>query len=409
MKPTGLLDSVLHGLVAMAVFGTYPAWAFELNDQLSVAGILAPAGQCQDVSARLPSGGYGTPWLEDDESSNGGVAMADPARGAGDSMDAFGNECRGGLPLQLEVSFHPDDNNEFFFKFGFAAGNGLNEVSPWALAPWAADLEEVVKDINGRGRSYLLTAWYEHRVVFQNETAMSTTVGIIDSTDYIDGNAYANDEYSQFMNESFVNSATYDLPSYDVGAASELGYRQWTLTGLGMNIGENEDGNNYNFWGAEIGYHPETPMGAGNYRLTVGGTSVAFLDPSGEDKEGRLGFGLSFDQEFGPILGAFLRCGWQNEAAAVDYRSLYSGGFDFSGKGWNRDEDNVGIGYAYLDGGNEDIEYSRVFEAYYRAELNDYAAVTADIQYMQDAVEEVDPSQDNPAGWIFGLRVTAEF
>jgi porin len=176
-----------------------------------------------------------------------------------------------------------------------------------------------------------------------------------------------------------------------------------------MNITENDEGYNYNFWGAEIAYHPETALGAGNYRLGIEGTSSAFLDPSGEKKDSLLSYDLSFDQEFGNIVGGFLRFTWQQEDAAVDYKALYSGGINFSGKGWNRDEDNIGVGYAYLEGGNQSVENTQVFEAYYRAVLNEYAAITADIQYMKDDITNVDSRQENPEGWIFGMRLTAEF
>ena len=72
------------------------------------------------------------------------------------------NAGKGALPFQPEISFKPTENDEIFTKFGFAAGNGLNEDSPFVLAPWVADLEDNVKHINGNSRNYLLTAWYKH-------------------------------------------------------------------------------------------------------------------------------------------------------------------------------------------------------------------------------------------------------
>jgi len=67
------------------------------------------------------------------------------------------------LPFQTEISYNPTPSNEIFIKFGFPFDNGLNEgPSPFYLALWAATLEDDVKDINGRNRDYLLTAWYKH-------------------------------------------------------------------------------------------------------------------------------------------------------------------------------------------------------------------------------------------------------
>ena len=88
----------------------------------------------------------------------------------------------------------------------------------------------------------------------------------------------------------------------------------------------------------------------------------------------------------------------------MDYRALYSGGFDFKGLAWGRERDNIGIGYAYLVGGNSDIARSQVFEAYYRFGINEHLALTADLQYQADRYQDA----DSPQGWISGLRLTFE-
>ena len=378
------------GRILVALILTCPvpsAQAYNFSDRLAINGLIAGTWQCQNVSARLPSASY------DDDGS----------------FETFDNACRGAMPFQLEASFTPNEASEFFIKLGFAAGNGLNDISPWAVAPWAADLEDNVKDINGRDRDYLLAAWYRHTYSLARDSTLSATLGILDSTDYLDNNEYANDEYTQFMNEAFVNSGSYGLPSYDWGAALEWLSGPWSIDVLGMNIGENDAGNNYNFWGIETGYHTNTRLGTGNYRVILVGTSSAFPNPGDTKQESVLGWGLSFDQELNTVIAAFLRVTWQQSDAAVEYKALYSGGLNFDGSGWGRAADNIGLGYAWYEGGNTDIDNSRVFEGYYRLGFNDYLGLTADIQYMKDHRTEVSPAQDNPAGWVFGLRATAEF
>lgn len=383
MKPSFIGLAAAPTLLA----ATLPAQAFDLNDQLSIGGVLAATGQCQSISARLPAEDYDDSGL----------------------LDAFDDECRGAMPFQLEVSLRPDEANEFFLLLGFAVDNGLNTVSPWALAPWAADLEDDVKDINGRGRDYLLAAWYKHTFTFAQDHTLGATFGILDSTAYLDANEYANDEYTQFMNEAFVNSGSYGLPSYDAGAALEWARGDWSFNAMGMNVGANDDGNDFNFWGLQLGYHPQTAMGAGNYRLVLTGAGEDFLNPTGDKVERRLGWGISFDQELTPNLGAFLRFSWQEEDAAVDYAALYSAGINLTGGAWGRESDTLGLGYAYLDGGNLDIESTQVFEGYYRFVINDYLALTADVQYMSDDRVQADPTQEDPEGWIVGMRLTAGF
>jgi hypothetical protein len=162
---------------------------------------------------------------------------------------------------------------------------------------------------------------------------------------------------------------------------------------------------NYTFWGVQLSYTLETPLGEGTYRIVLDGTTDDFLDVAGMKKESLGAVLLSFDQSLGDIVGAFVRVGWQKDNAALDLQALYSGGLNISGKLWQRSQDNVGLGYAYIDGGNLDIERIHVVEAYARFVLNAYVAVTADLQYIDEQYTEGSGS----SGWIPGLRLTAEF
>ena len=196
-----------------------PLHAYDVNDKLLIGGVAAAVVQCQEID---------------------GAAIG-PGR------------CEDGIPFQPEISFNGQGKNSAFVKLGFAAGNGLNPVSPFALAPWAADLEADVKNINGRNRDHLLTAWVRRRFDLGNNMKLAVTGGIIDSADYLDGNAFANDEYGQFMNEAFVNAPTGFLPSYDWGGAVELERAPWSFRAAVMQVGENDDGSGYTFYGGEAG------------------------------------------------------------------------------------------------------------------------------------------------------------
>ena len=318
---------------------------------------------------------------------------------------------RGAVAIQPEVGITPTENDEIFFLFGFAAGNGLPGVTPFILAPWAAGLEDDVKDINGRNRDYLLQAWYKHTFAFSEDHSLGLTGGIIDSTDYLDDNAYANDEYTQFMNEALANASNGILPSWDIGGALEWDYGRFGVRGVYMNVGENDDGNNFNFYGAEVMVTLETPLGEGHYRVNYNFTSKAFLDPDGTSEEQRDVLIFSFDQELGDIFGAWVRFAFGSDKALVDYKSLYSGGINISGRWWGREQDTIGIGYGYLHGPEqteESVKYTHVAEGYVRFGLNDFLSLTFDLQYMKD--KYVDTAGDNDVdGWIAGMRMTAEF
>ena len=244
-----------------------------------------------------------------------------------------------------------------------------------------------------------------HTFGFGNKTTLAVTGGIIDATDYLDENAYANDEYTQFMNGALVNGPNAFLPSYDIGAALWFNHKDFELSGVFMNMGENDAGNSYNFFGLQLGYILRTMLGAGNYRVILGATGKDFPDPDGQSEEGRKCLLLSFDQQLGSNYGAWLRMGTQDDAAAISYKNIYSGGIYISGQLWGRQNDNVGIGYAYLNGGNTDLDSSRVLEAYIRFMLNEYLAFTMDIQYMNDDYATAETTK----GYLYGMRMAAEF
>ena len=353
--------------IIFMVFINGTVLGYDLTDKLSIGGVMA--------------GVYQQQWVEGDD-----------------------NLGRGALSFQPEFSFRPTAQDEFYASFGFAAGNGLNGVTAFNLSPWAADLEDDVKDINGRNRDYLLNAWYKHTFELGPDNALGLTGGIIDATAYVDENEYANDQYTQFMNQALVNAPNGFAPSYDIGGASEWEVGNWDVTALGMNVGENEYGNNYNFFAAQLGYKLNTALGAGHYRVIGQMTNKEFLDENGK-KEKLMGAFISFDQQLGEIFGAWIRFGWQDDQVLIDYDTLFSGGLNITGKWYGREADNIGLGYAYLNGRN-DFDYSRVAEAYWRVVLNDIFAVTADLQYMKD---KYDSGRDDVKGFIGGLRMTAEF
>jgi len=360
---------------------TSSGWGYEINDKLSIGGIIAGEWQYQSLKDDYTSGGQN-----------------------------FESAGRGALVFQPEISFAPTESDEIFAKFGFGAGNGLSAggQSPFVLATWAADVQDDYKNINDRNRDYLLTAWYKHTFEFSEDHTLGLTGGIIDACDYMDENAFANDEFSQFMNEALVNGPNAFLPSYDIGGAIEWEISGFSIKGVAMAMGTNDEqpAEPYNFYGIQFGYNVDFGLGEGNYRLILDTTSDDFSNVAGTKMERMTAALISFDQQLGDIVGLWLRFGWQDDDPAIVYKDVYTGGVNISGNLWGREQDNIGIGYGHLRGGNVEIDKTDVFEIYGRFALNDIFSITGDIQYMKDSykVGGVDPS-----GWIFGLRATAEF
>lgn len=347
-------------------------WGYNITDNFSIGGVLSGVYQYQ-------------------------TASDDPhVQGTGSGI----------IPFQPEMLYTPTERDEIFLKFGFGAGKGFGETAAFNLAPWAAPTEDDVKDINGSGRDYLLEAWCRHSFEFSGNNTLSLTLGILDATRYLDENAYANDEYTQFMNEALVNGPNGFAPSWDVGGAFQWAYDAVTLSGIIMQIGENDDGKTYTFGGLQLGYSLETGLGVGNYRLILEWGSEDFLNPQGDDYAGREMVFLSCDQQLGDTLGAWIRLGSGTDDALVTYSNLYSGGINISGGLWGREQDNWGIGYSYIDGGNDEIKSTQVFETYVNFGICDFFALTVDAQYMKD---DRFCTCNDPKGWILGLRGTTEF
>ncbi len=331
-----------------------------------------------------------------------------------DKLDGnFENHNCGSEAVDLGLSFTPTKVDEFHITGGFANGNGLKEVSPFKLSPNADDLEDDLKDINGhKSQDTVLELWYAHDFKLDKDTSLKLTMGIIDATAYIDDNRFANDEISQFMNDVFVNTPLTTPPSYDLGAVAEFDKGPISIKLLGMQTKDPDVNTFYQYYALQLGYHWENPLGEGNYRIYGFMTNKKFPNWENSGNERLKGIGISIDQDIiKDKLGAFLRAGWQDDKAQVDYKYLISFGvnipFNFLGKGGNE----LGIGYAYLDGADKaDISNTHAIEAYAKFPLftqdNLSSDITLDFQYLDDNYKK--DSQD-AEGFICGVRWNLAF
>ncbi len=352
----------------IALWGT--ASAYDINEKLSIEGTLTGIYQYGDLDIE-------------------GV----------DEVD------RGALLFDLGTNFHLTEKDEFQITLSFAAGNGLNYLELFSISPYADDLENDLKNINGRDRDYLLEAWYKHTFKFSESISLGLTGGIIDATAYIDDNNFANDEVAQFMNDTLVNNTLANLPSYDIGGVAELEMSNLSLKGLFMSS-KNEEDSEYNYYALQLAYKLNTNIGEGNYRIYAFTTNDKFTAWNGIDREKLMGVGISIDQQLSKNFGIFSRFGWQDDSAVIDHDQLYSAGIKLSGDLWGRNDDVLGVGYSYLNGADDgEIDNTNTFEAYAKFKISDFTDVTVDFQYISDNMKHY---QDQD-GLIYGLRLNAYF
>lgn len=323
------------------------------------------------------------------------------------SGNEYSDNARGAAIIDVGINYHPTDNDEFQLTYSFAEGEAINGVEAFSLAPFADDLEEDLSDINSSDRYNLLEAWYKHTFNFSEKNTLGITAGIIGSSSYIDDNEYANDEISQFMNDIFVNNTLANLPDYDFGAAIEFESALWSFKVVAMES-ENEDRNDFKYYAAQIGHHVTTQWGQGNYRIYAFTTDNEFVNRDNMGEEKLSGFGLSIDQQINETVGMFARIGLQDDKTPVDHDQMISFGVSINGKQWNRADDHIGIGVAFLRGArseSSDIKDTKAFETYYRYMFSNYFDLTLDAQWIEDNIR----NEKDPEGLLIGLRVNANF
>ena len=234
---TGIIRGFFFLIAAMAMMGlTNRLWAVEAVSEESRVPADDEIKQLEERVAALEDN------LWSDKIAIHGVLAgayqyedADGPQGA----ESFG---RGAMAFQPEITITPTEQDEIVFEFAFPAGEGLNGSTQMLIPPWSANLEGDVKNINGRDRDYLLTAWYKHTFKLGEAYSLGITGGIIDATAYLDQNAYANDEYTQFMNPALVNGPNGFAPSYDIGGAVQWDIGPLYANGVVMNIVEHHFG-----------------------------------------------------------------------------------------------------------------------------------------------------------------------
>jgi len=316
-------------------------------------------------------------------------------------------ETGGAVIGDLEIDISPTLRDTFWTRLRFTRGNSLNNVGGINLSPYNGPLEDDVKNINDSGRNYLLEAWYRHTFAPVANTSFAVTGGIIDSTNYIDENRYANDEDSQFMMPPFATpDNTIGAPSYDPGVALELSGNEWSLNGIYMRT-SNEILEDADYFGTQAGYHYTMARGPGNFRVLAYTANGHVKEEKGAGDATMYGLGVSIDQELGEGWGIFFRAFAQNDEAPIVYDRDLSGGISISGLQWGRPDDVLGIAYAHLIGASrQSTDYTNAAEAYMKFQLIRSVDFTVDVQYEKDQTAS---NKDNPQAWIFGGRLNFEF
>lgn len=270
--------------------------------------------------------------------------------------------------------------------------------------------------------------WYRHSF---EDGMVDVTVGKIDFTLLFDGNAAAGDKQTQFLSPALVHNMTIDFPvgyNESPGVVARLNQdgpapvNNWyVMGGVADANADFRDFYKEMFGILEAGAEVEFVDGfPGTYRIYVWRNNSDHVNirrmNQDRTKDG-MGWGLSLDQRVDANMIVFLRWGMRDRDAYVVNRAL-SYGMLVEGELWGRADDAVGLAanLAMLSGharrlartppqnvgtGNELLA-----EAFYRCQINDYLAVSPNIQFVK-----------NPGGlttfrhdmWVLGMRARLQF
>lgn len=276
--------------------------------------------------------------------------------------------------------------------------------------------------------------WYEHSFL---DGTIVATVGKLDLRRWVDTNAVANDEDTQFLNGAFVNNLAIDLPQDYAEEDFTYGARLSFIPSdmFAINLGYVETDGDFeeifsdNFYIAEIALKPKFGELQGAYRVYgwLNNSDHTELDDITENDEEGYGAGISIDQQLTPDVTAFGRFGWQDaDLYPIEY--AWSAGFQVDGNLWGRQDDMFGIAYSRADTSDDYRDLIReqgrvlrprwlrqdspfdskpaehVAEAYYRIQCNKHLAITPDVQYIENM-----RGYDSDAVVILGVRAHVSF
>lgn len=351
----------------------------------------------------------------------------------------FKGENNGGFAADLELGWEPIDDGFVTLRLHAGAGDGLDRLMEGNGL--LADLNTINDDNPGDQGVELLEACYAQKLFGD---LLTVSVGKTQALNFIDQNAYANDEATQFVGKPLVNDPVLDAEN-EYGPLLALAVKPadgLELTAVvasttrplrtedldpasGADDGKDGFANVFDtpFVAAQVSYNPRLLGLDGAYRLY--GWSAAYErykladlndDPAAPRDTGKgWGLGLSLDQKITETVGLFARLG-RHSGSVYASAWTWAAGLSADGLVPDRDKDTLGVGVAGL-GSREDrlvlgsdqtyralggsTEYH--LEAYYRVVLSENLALTPDLQYV------INPLGDSDNDGVFAGMLRGEF
>jgi hypothetical protein len=334
---------------------------------------------------------------------------------------SFNSSNGAGYAADLELTLQPLEHGELYLRLHAGEGHGADKD----LAPSGALFANLntIADDNPDGQFMdLLEAFYTHKFL---DGALSVAIGKTEPLRFIDNNAFANDEKTQFVGKPFVNNPVLDseneyTPIIAVTVSPSASLSLAALTASSSHGGRKDNWDNVQsqpFFAAQLAYSPKIGERAGHYRVYAWDATYDHPELTHPDSEKPgWGVGLSLDQEISEQVGVFARFAYNNKQV-YPMEWFWSLGASLKGLLPTRGDDVLGLGVAglvatgnldratadtgfLLTGDNEGTEYH--MEAYYRMAIAEHMAITPDLQYV------VNPLGDSHNDDVFAAMLRAE-
>ncbi len=225
-----------------------------------------------------------------------------------------------------------------------------------------------------------------------------------------DENEFAGNERTQFMSNIFVRSTGVSFQELDNYYAPGLRFMLTPVPTFEISLilanSNFDDVDENGLAVVQVNFKPANILFGGNYRFFwVFDDREYATFGSSSSTDNNVGWGLSFDQRFEEWLGCFFRLSIvDDDVVANVVEGTWSLGIELGGLLWNRPQDALGLAYgvAWI---NDDVsglinnDSEKHFEAYYRYSVNEYIAISPNIQIVSDQ-----PRTDPSTVAIFGAR-----
>jgi len=287
----------------------------------------------------------------------------------------------------------------------------------------------------------------------QHVNRLTVTLGRFGAKDIFDGNAYANDARTQFMNWSLMANGAWDYPAdslgFTTGGAAELYLHDWVLRYGFFQVpnvanGISMDPHIWKAWAQvlelehkhKIGSHPgavrflvyANRASMGSFQQTLNNPVRSADITNSRAYRIKYGICLNADQEIASGVGIFTRLGWSDGKSEpwsfTDVDSSASFGISAKGAAWDRPNDTVAIACivnsiskvhgAFLQQGGTGIlvgdgrlSYGaeKIIETYYDVAVRGWLHVAFDYQFAMNPAY----NRDRGPVHVFGARLHWEF